>query len=195
MLSHGPGFGLWLTRDQMVFATPHAPSEQDPTGGQDVFRATVVGASADTEIVGLDPLAARSNYFIGNDPSQYHANVEQFGSVQYRQIYPGIDLTYHSRTVGDRAFGYDFSVSPNADSSAIALRWEGLTSLHLDEQGRLILGTSGGDIISDAPLLYQTDASGARQTVAGSYVIRENGDVGFAVSGSFDATACTGRTI
>jgi hypothetical protein len=35
-----------------------------------------------------------ANYFIGNDPSKWQANVPTYGSVLYRDLYPGIDLRY-----------------------------------------------------------------------------------------------------
>jgi hypothetical protein len=56
-LSHGPGFGLWLTGNQAVFsvARPPAAGAAD-ISASDVFRMTLVGANPNAEVVGLDEL-------------------------------------------------------------------------------------------------------------------------------------------
>src|SRR5439155_938222 len=54
----------------------------------------------------------------------------------------------------------------------------------LDAQGNLVLHTAGGDVVEQAPVLYQ-DTGGARQAVAGSYVLQGSNQVGFAV-GAYD---------
>jgi len=34
------------------------------------------------------------NYFIGNDPANWHANIPTYGNIFYERLYPGIDLLY-----------------------------------------------------------------------------------------------------
>src|SRR5262245_21850533 len=59
----------------------------------------------------LDPLASRSNYFIGRDPAQWRVNVPNFGRVRYRHVWPGIDLVYYGAS---NRVEYDFIVAPGA---------------------------------------------------------------------------------
>jgi RHS repeat-associated protein len=186
-LSHGPGFSLWSTGDSLVFATPHNDPQSGQTTGRDVFRMQFVGANPDAEVVGLDQLPSRSNYFIGNDPTNWHTDVPQYGQVQYQNLYPGIDLVLRSHSATDRSFEYDFVVHPGADPSAIHMQWQGLAGLGTDSQGHLLLQTSGGTVVQDAPVLIQN--SGATQkNVAGSVVLLGNNETGFHVTGSYDTS-------
>jgi len=41
-------------------------------------------------------LGHKSNYFIGNDPSEWQTNVPSYSQILYKNIYPGIDLKYYS---------------------------------------------------------------------------------------------------
>ncbi len=60
----------------------------------------------------------------------------------------------------------------------------GAGSVSLDAAGNLVLATSGGDVIEQAPIIYQ-EIDGVRQAVDGGYVLETNGRVGFRV-GSYD---------
>ena len=96
------------------------------------------------------PLPGKSNYFIGNDPAKWRRNIPQFGQVEYKGVYPGVDLVYYGN---DRDLEYDFRVAPGADASQIALSFQG-ASAHLDN-GDLVLSTTGGDVRFHAPHIYQ----------------------------------------
>ncbi|MGH7815337.1 MAG: hypothetical protein ACREQI_15195, partial [Candidatus Binataceae bacterium] len=56
---------------------------------------TLVGANPHARIEGVDPLRAKANYFIGNNPGKWHTDVPTYAKVRYRNIYPGIDLVYY----------------------------------------------------------------------------------------------------
>jgi len=53
------------------------------------------GANAAPAVAGLDKLEGIVNYFIGNDPSQWHTNIPTYAAVQYTNVYSGIDLQYY----------------------------------------------------------------------------------------------------
>src|SRR5439155_9364091 len=74
---------------------------------------------------------------------------------------------------------------------------QGAISLSLDPRGNLVVHTDGGDLVEQAPVLYQM-VNGVRQTVSGRYVlenpirnpqsaIRNSTTVAFQV-GPYDAT-------
>jgi hypothetical protein len=67
----------------------------------------LVGANPNAQVVGLDPQAGTSNYFIGNDPTQWHSHVGNYGQVAYQDIYPGIGLVYYGN---QRQLEYDFTI-------------------------------------------------------------------------------------
>lgn len=184
--SRGAGFGFWLTSDEMVFSVPrHAPPGRD--GGRDVFRLRLLGVNPDAETVGRDELASKSNYFLGADPAGWRTNVPHFGRVEVREAFPGVDLVLRGQVPGGRGFEYDFVVKPGASPDAVRLRWEGLEAVTEDAQGRLLLRTGGGTVVQDAPVLYQ-DGAGGRSPVAGRMVVRGPGEVGFEVTGAYDAS-------
>ena len=67
----------------------------------------LIGANPNPRVVGLDELPGKSHYFIGNDPQNWHTNTPTYAKVQYRDIYPGIDLIYYGN---QRQLEYDLNV-------------------------------------------------------------------------------------
>ena len=147
-----------------------------------LIKAQFVGANPNPEVVGVDRLSQSNSYFLGNDPSRWKANVANFSSVVYRDVYPGIDLKYY----GDgRSMKYDFVVHPDADVSTIRIRYQGLEDLHVKPGGDLEGHTSFGPIREKAPLIYQ-EIAGERRRIAGRYEIKEPGVFGFAVDQAYN---------
>src|SRR5205814_1710413 len=63
----------------------------------------------------------------------------------------------------------------------------GADSIQIDEQGRVVLHTAGGNVYQQAPTIYQQGADGQRQLVTGSYELRPDGNAGFHIE-PYDAT-------
>ena len=142
----------------------------------------LVGANPDASVTGLDQLPGTSNYFIGNDPSQWHTNIANYGQVEYQGVYPGVNLVYYGN---QQQLEYDFVVAPGADPGSIRLSFQGADSISLDDQGNLVLATGSGDVLEHAPVVYQ-EVGGARQAVAGQFVLLGQDEVGFQI-GTYDA--------
>jgi len=101
---------------------------------QTVLHLRLVGANPSPQVVGLDELPGKSNYFIGNDSKNWHTNIPTYAKVQYKDIYPGIDLIYYGN---QRQLEYDFVVAPGADPGVIRIAFDGLTPSPLaGEEGR-----------------------------------------------------------
>jgi hypothetical protein len=182
-VSRGSGYTLFLTPAEAVLALPKSATTEGSAPGSpgDVLHMQLVGANAAPQVLGLDALPGRSNYLIGNDPSQWHTDISSYRRVAYQNVYAGVDLIYYGN---QRQLEYDFVVAPGADPHAIHLAFQGAESIAVDAQGNLVLHTAGGDVIEHAPVLYQ-ESAGLRQAVSGTYVIEGNGQVGFAL-GSYD---------
>jgi hypothetical protein len=151
------------------------------------LRLTLPGANPKPSMEALDPLPARTDYFIGSSPANWKRNVPHFGRVRYRNAYPGIDVDYRSN---GRRLEYDFVVAAGADPARIRLRFEGAESLRLDADGSLVVAVGGREIRQPPPFVYQdvmTEGSTRRLSVAGSYVLARNGQVRFAL-GRYDRT-------
>jgi YD repeat-containing protein len=198
-LARGPGYTLFLTPTEAVFAFPFgtpAATTAPATFGKPGFaearptatsiysvRMQLAGANAAAETTGLDRLPGRSNYFLGNDPSKWATDVPHYASVAYHDIYPGVDMAYYG--VADGKLEYDFVVNPQADPGTIRMTFQGATDVRVDNQGNLVVDTPAGELVEHAPVIYQ-DGTGGRRTVAGRYVMRAPDQAGFSVSG-YDA--------
>src|SRR5438105_916497 len=106
----------------------------------------------------LEPLAGTTNYFLGNDPSQYVVDAKTFARVKYESVYPGIDMLFYGT---QHELEYDLVVAPKADPRAIALELQGVDQLTVLPEGSLALHTPSGDIELRKPVAYQ-DIRGTR---------------------------------
>src|SRR3954467_9122385 len=53
--------------------------------------------SARTAAHGDGLTASRSSFFLGNDPSKWRRNIENYASVRYTNVYPGIDAVFYAK--------------------------------------------------------------------------------------------------
>ena len=179
-LTRGRGSTLFLTRTEAVVALRDRQGRDAKTA---VLRLRMVGANLDPVIAGEEPLQGKTNYFVGNDRSQWRTGVPTYRRVRYDDVWPGVDLVWHGT---QNALEYDFIVAPRVDPSRIRLQVNGAKRLRLDRSGNLIAETSAGDVVQHAPVLYQ-DGPAGRTPVAGKYVLRGRREVGFEI-GLYDAT-------
>jgi hypothetical protein len=125
-----------------------------------------------------------SNYFIGNDPSKWRADVPNYAAVRYEQIYPGIDWVLYGNP---RQLEYDFVVAPRADPRRIELGIQGADALTLDDNGDLKVNVHGVTLRQLKPVIYQAAADGTRHEIDGHYVLTRHRHVTFAL-GDYDRT-------
>jgi hypothetical protein len=166
-LSRGSGYNLFLTPDEAVLSLSVVTQPPSVRGGirspggyaphdAGLKRATLrmkpIGGSPNPAIRGLEELAGRSNVFIGGDRKSWREGIRGYGRVEYRDVYPGVDLTYYGN---QRQLEYDFVVSPGADPSSIRLKFDGADRMMVDESGDLVLSTPVGDVHQHKPLVYQ----------------------------------------
>jgi PKD repeat protein len=187
-VSRGDGYTLFLTQTSAVLSL----SEKLGPGPRDAAlqsRTTslsmeLVGAKANAQISGTDELPGKSNYFIGNDPKQWHTQVPTFERVVYKGIYPGIDLVYYGK---QRQMEYDFVIAPGADPNVIKLKIEGSRQVQVDRNGDLRIRIDrDGEVRLGAPIVYQEDA-GKRHSLEGKWVQSGRHDFRFAL-GPYDRT-------
>ena len=176
-LAHGAGYTLFLSESAATLALQPG----NGTGEGTAVRMQLLGASANPESAALVPTGGMSNYFIGNNQSQWHTNIPTFGKVAYQNVYPGVSLDYYGN---QGMLEYDFTVSPGVSPGVITFAVQGAQSVTLDAQGDLVLGLPGGPLIEHAPTLYQT-IDGVQHDVPGGFVLSAGDQVGFQV-GAYD---------
>lgn len=167
------------------------PLSMDPSGGEtaqaqgafntEVVRMQLAGGSPLAEPVGIDPLPGTANYFLGNDPSQWHSNVPTYSKVRYASVYPGVDLIYYG---SQRQLEYDFVVAPGASPRPIRMHFAGSHGLSLDPNGNLSVHVGDGSIELERPDIYQL-VNGGRRPVSGGFRLFANNTAGFSL-GRYD---------
>ncbi len=179
-IARGGRYELFLTPSEAVLALQN-PAKRATKPTISVVRMGLANATG-TEVAGVEELPGKSNYFIGNDPAQWHSNVPQFARVRYSQVYPGIDLVYYGR---QGQLEYDFEVAPGIDADQIALRLQGTRKISVQPNGDLSLMTDGGEAVLRAPRVYQKSDSNGEIPVGGKFSLRANNEVRFEL-GDYD---------
>jgi Beta-propeller repeat len=166
--ARGGGYDLLFTSDGALLHF----------GSSKTVDISLRGANREALIEGVNPLRARTNYMVG-PRANWHTDVANFAGVQYRQVYPGIDLIYYGS--GNR-LEYDFVLAPGADPAAIRMRFQGAGKLRVTPEGDLAYEGPDGVMVQRRPVIYQEDGAG-RHEIAGRYVLASRDTVALRVNG------------
>jgi hypothetical protein len=160
-----------------------AQKRASSTTKTDIVRMELTGANQWTKVEGTEQLPGTANYFIGNDPARWHTNVPTYAKVSYKNVYPGIDLTYYGN---QRQLEYDFIVKPGANPKVIRLHFHRAQKLKLNSAGDLTISGKNGEVVFHKPTVYQIQG-GHREPVDGRFALLSGNVIQFAV-GPFDPT-------
>ena len=183
-LSRGNHHTLFLTPGEAVLVISSGSADRGTIQRSDTgvaLRMRLVHANPQAEITGSEELPGKVNYLIGNDPKRWHSNLPTYARVQYKEVYPGIDLIYHGH---EGQLEYDFVVYPGADPGRIGLELRGADRVEVDGDGDLLLHTTISTIRQRRPVIYQ-EVNGLRREVSGRYVLKDKHHVSFQV-GTYD---------
>jgi hypothetical protein len=170
------GMHVSLRAQDLVVLLPGAA----PDGARRVHLRWLDSAR-DPVVRGERPVASRSHYFTGRDPSAWVRDVPQFERVRVAAIRPGVDLVVH----GERgAVEFDFELAPGVDPSGIRFAVDGADAVEIDGEA-LAVRAGASTLHLQAPVVYQ-EIDGERRPVAGRYALGADGSVGFAL-GAWDA--------
>ena len=170
-ISRGSGYSLALAPASFTLAVADKNSAA-------VLQATVLGGNAAAQLTGVERLLTTTNYLTGSDPRKWKTNVPNYAKVKYSGVYRGIDLVFYGN---QNQLEFDFIVSPGADPGVIALGFEGITDLRVDEKGDLILRTAAGEIRQSRPVVYQ-QINNARKIIPSSYLIKDKNKIAFQIA-------------
>lgn len=156
-VARGPGYNLFLSHGNAIIAF-----RDHTTIGMQLVHANASLPDA------LGDQLSKSNYFIGNEPEKWQANIANYARVRYRDVYAGVDLIYYGN---QRQVEYDFVVAPGVDAGKIALEFQGVSKAVLDRSGELVVHTATGEIRWHKPIAYQ-EIDGTRRRVGCDYAGR-----------------------
>lgn len=146
-----------------------------------VLSMKLIGANRRARAVGENQLAAKTNYFVGNDCGRWRTSLANYERVKVNQIYRGVDVFYYG---AGHQLEYDFKVAPGASYKAIRLRFTGARRVWLDGTGELLIETRAGTLRHRKPNAYQ-QINGARKGIDAQYVLDGRNGARFAL-GSYD---------
>src|SRR5262249_45350347 len=136
-----------------------------------VVRMQLAGANPHPQVVGMDQLQGKVNYFQGTDRSAWHTRIPTYAKVKYENVYPGVDLVYYGN---QQQLEHDFIVAPGVDPGVIKLTVRGQDGQRLPAEvegnGDLLVRVGGEELRLRKPLVYQ-ESDGIRQEVAGNYLL------------------------
>jgi len=179
-VSHGSGYGLFLTPNEAVLSLGAGSTA---SAQMSAVHMQFEGASGAAKIAATDPLPGKANYFRGNDSSRWVRNVPTFARVNYLGVYPGVDLVFYGK---QGQLEYDFTVRSGADPREIRLNLSGVDNITLAQDGSLSLKTAGREVRWNKPTIYQ-EVNGRRIPVTGGFQLLAQNRVGFTV-GRYDHT-------
>ncbi|MEP7286189.1 MAG: SBBP repeat-containing protein [Chloroflexota bacterium] len=170
--------------DDRSIALRHIPSIDTTPQTNVAVRVSFDGANPNVILGGADQQPGMVNFFIGNDPAQWHTNVPTFAGVTYHDLYPGIDLTYNGH---GGALKGTYTVAPGADPTLIRWHYDGATATRLDPtSGDLLIDAADGlKLTEQVPEVWQTDADGVQLSVAARYALAVDGAAQFTL-GTYD---------
>jgi hypothetical protein len=186
LLSPAEAVLVFCQRDATLSLPPadRLASVGGAVGRTRAVRFRLLDANEQGRMTGLEALPGRVNYYLGNDPADWHAGVPLFSRVEVNPVYPGIRLVYHAHNAAQ--LEYDFVVDPGARPEAIRWRIEGVDGVRLDAAGDLVLDLGAEQVRQPRPVLYQL-AHGLPRPVEGGFRLEGDRLVGFRV-GAYDRT-------
>jgi hypothetical protein len=188
-VARGQDCSLYLGATEAVLLLSQSDSDRDAEkssiwnkSSREVrtVRMSLVGASADGKMTGIQELAGKANYLIGNNSAEWRIGVPLFGKVQVNEVYPGIDVIYYADQ--SARFEYDFALKPGSNPDQISFRIEGADRVSIDANGDLVLKIGSDEIRQHRPVIYQ-NVAGGRKAVAGGYRMISENTIGFRVGG------------
>ena len=173
-----------FTKSDRVINSPQAGGFNSTDDGSEILmiKTSLINANSNPQVIGLDQIEYKCNYFLGNETSKWRTDVPNYRAIKFEDVYPGIDLKYY----GDgRLMEYDFVVSPGADYSQIEMRYDGAESLAVNSSGELVIATKYGLVTERRPVVYQAHA-GTRSELNGRYVLLEGNRFCFKLDSGYD---------
>lgn len=101
----------------------------------------------------LGRLDSYSNFYLGADPDNWREHVPHYERLVYVNIYPHIDLIFFFDE--QRRLTFEYHVRPGGDPAHIVMRYSGVQSLWVTEEGHVLTRGNHGILRQSIPVTYQ----------------------------------------
>jgi hypothetical protein len=145
-----------------------------------ILRMLFEGQNPDTYVIGDNQLAGIVNYFIGNNPADWHTSIPTYGNIEYKELYPGIDLQYSGE---EGILKGTFHLAPGADPEVIRWKYQDVARVEILGGDLLITITDGNQsnqLVERKPMAWQM-IDGKLISIEVDYTIHPNGNIGFEI--------------
>lgn len=96
------------------------------------------------KIESRDPHKEKYNYFLGNNSSSFSGNNNNYQEIWYKNVYDNVDVRYYPSEEG--SLEYDIVCKPGFDKNKIAIQFDGIDQMEVNDKGILSLKTSVGEV-------------------------------------------------
>lgn len=191
-LARTSGLNYWITTEGIVYdfyelAVPEKSSTEfnsDLQSENIAINGHIVKSSFQKSnqasmpsFIGIEKQSAYYNYFIGNNSSNWAADVPLYSEVLAKNIYKGIDARFY---FDHNSIRYDLMLMPNADISQIKFNFEGQNDLFVNNDGELEFKTSIGNVIHHNIFAYQL-IDNVKKEIKCKFTLIGNATAGFDV--------------
>ena len=169
-LARGAGYLLRLEDSSAVleFAGPSGQNGNKFSAKARQISLTFAGARQASTITGEDKLPGLENYLPKGNPDSWKSKIPTYARVVYRELYPGIDISFYGN---DRRLEYDVDLAPNSDPAAVRLKLAGADATKLDAEGNLLMSIGSRDVRLLKPQAYQLGAGGKKEPVDVAFLL------------------------
>ncbi len=134
--------------------------------------------------IGKSRCSWNTNYFIGNDPDNWHTDVANYNEIVYEEVWDGIDMIYKSV---DGNLKYDIVVSPGADPTQIQINIEGSQGIKVDNSKDLLIETEYWDIMDTGLISFYE--GNEDELIESKFELKDLDTIGFSL-GEYDRSKC-----
>ncbi len=166
-LARGEGYALCLSAGGGAML--HLSSKNHDSRHDAELGLSLESARVDSVGVGENELEGRVSYLVGADPAKWRQGMPTFGRVEFKSVYPGVDLTYYGN---QGRLEYDFRLAPGAKPGQITLKFDGPEGVALADNGDLNIQLAGGSVRWQHPVAWQ-EIDGQKVVVPCQYVLGE----------------------
>ncbi len=163
---------IYFEKDKLTFNiyAPHLLDQHDHGNEHEsellghAYYMRFVGASNQASVESAGNQYPDYTNYITPDYSASH--VRSYDRLQYKGIYPGIDIAYFGK---EGNLKYDVIVSAGADANVLKMQYDGADALYL-KNGKLIVVNAFNSVEESIPLAYQI-INGTQKSVECRYVL------------------------